>query len=323
MIKARIRAAKRPLVFILLGFLLCLLVFSPMRYASACLEGITLWAGAVLPALFPFFILTSVLTKLGAADNLSQKLSPVAQKFKLPGCAAYCFLLSILSGYPVGARTIAELYARRELTEKSAARLSILCSTSGPMFLLGTVGGAMFNNMRAGAILLTSHLLGVILVCLALMPFAKSIPSTKKSMLQPRTGDIFGESVQGAVSSILTVGGYIALFFVLSQAADDLHITAPLIAVLTPLFGKEGAHGLTTGLLEATHGCALLAAAQSSLSLPATAFVVTFGGACILAQQLSFLKNAGVKSSFFLGIKALQGVTAFAVCIALCAIFPV
>src|SRR5699024_3412957 len=105
-----------------------------------------------------------------------------------------------------------------------------------------------------------------------------------------------------------------ALFSVLGQVTDDLHAGAPLCIILAPLLGESGAHGFAAGLLEATHGCALLAASGSPLALPACAFVVTFGGACILAQQLAFLKKAGVKAGFFLGVKFLQGLAAFGFC---------
>ena len=301
-------------MFAFLCFLLCLLAVRPQRYSAACLQGITLWAGAVLPALFPFFVLTSMLTKMGAADGLSAKLSPAAQKIKLPGCAAYCFLLSVLSGYPVGARTIADLSERGVLDSRGAGRTAILCSTSGPMFLLGSVGGAMFGDIRAGAILLASHLLGVISVCLLLLPFAKPLPPAPAAPKTLYESDAFGKSVQSSVLSILTVGGFIALFSVFVQAIGDLHADAPLCVVLAPLLGEAGAHGFAAGLLEATHGCALLAASGSTLALPACAFIVTFGGACILAQQLAFLKKAGVKAFFFLGVKFLQALAAFGVC---------
>ena len=314
MLYVKKRAAGRLAVFALLCFLLCLLAVRPQRYSAACMHGISLWAGAVLPALFPFFVLTSMLTNMGAADRLSAKLLPAAQKIKLPGCAAYCFLLSVLSGYPVGARTIADLSGRGVLDSRGAGRTAILCSTSGPMFLLGSVGGAMFGDVRAGAVLLASHLLGVITVCLLLLPFSKPLPHAHAAPETLRRDDVFGRSVQSSVLSVLTVGGFIALFSVLVQAMGDLHANAPLCAVLAPLLGEAGAHGFAAGLLEATHGCALLAASGSALALPACAFIVTFGGACILAQQLAFLKKAGVKAWAFLGVKFLQGLAAFGFC---------
>ena len=114
------------------------------------MQGIALWAKAVLPVLFPFLVLTGLLTKLGAAQKLADRLSPLTKKIGLPGCAAYCLLVSLLSGYPVGSRTVADLYRGGAVTREEARRMSVLCSTSGPMFLVGSVGGAMFRSAAAG-----------------------------------------------------------------------------------------------------------------------------------------------------------------------------
>ncbi len=363
----RRRRLPAALLSVLLLFLLCLLFTAPARYAEACIQGMALWAKAVLPALFPFLILTGLLTKLGAAQKLADRLSPLTEKIGLPGSAAYCLLVSLLSGYPVGSRTVADLYKGGAITREQAKRMSVLCSTSGPMFLVGSVGGAMFGSAAAGAVLLAAHLLAVIGVYLALYfanrrkkgnihagqkapaPHAglkKTMPPhtlrvqnktaatqttatpasenkrNKTAAPHADTDGILAASVQSGVLTVLCVGGFIAFFFVLMQALSDLHISAPLERLLSfPLSaaGSEGAAaGLTAGLLEATQGCASIAASGVPLALPLCAFLVTFGGGSILAQQLAFLTGAGVKAGPFIGIKILQGIAAFLLCLAFC-----
>ena len=363
----RRRRLPAALLSVLLLFLLCLLLTAPARYAEACIQGMALWAKAVLPALFPFLILTGLLTKLGTAQKLADRLSPLTEKIGLPGSAAYCLLVSLLSGYPVGSRTVADLYKGGAITREQAKRMSVLCSTSGPMFLVGSVGGAMFGSAAAGAVLLAAHLLAVIGVYLALYfanrrkkgnihagqkapaphaglkktmpphalrvqnktaaPQTTTTPASenkrnKTAAPHPDTDGIFAASVQSGVLTVLCVGGFIAFFFVLMQALSDLHISAPLERLLSfPLSaaGSEGAAaGLTAGLLEATQGCASIAASGAPLALPLCAFLVTFGGGSILAQQLAFLTGAGVKAGPFIGIKILQGIAAFLLCLAFC-----
>ena len=363
----RRRRLPAALLSVLLLFLLCLLLTAPARYAEACIQGMALWAKAVLPALFPFLILTGLLTKLGAAQKLADRLSPLTEKIGLPGSAAYCLLVSLLSGYPVGSRTVADLYKGGAITREQAKRMSVLCSTSGPMFLVGSVGGAMFGSAAAGAVLLAAHLLAVIGVYLALYfanrrkkgnihagqkapaphaglkktmpphtlrvqnktaaPQTTATPASenkrnKTAAPHADTDGILAASVQSGVLTVLCVGGFIAFFSVLMQALSDLHISAPLEFLFSfPLSaaGSEGAAaGLTAGLLEATQGCASIAASGAPLALPLCAFLVTFGGGSILAQQLAFLTGAGVKAGPFIGIKILQGIAAFLLCLAFC-----
>lgn len=306
---------------ILFGLLLlsaaALLAISPKRYAGACAEGIALWATAVLPALFPFLVLSSLLA--GPGSKLADRLSPLMRKLRLPAAAAVCFFLSLLCGYPVGSRTLRDLSEQGSIPREGVLRTAVLCSTSGPMFLLGTVGGALYGSAAAGAVLFASHLLGVLAVCLLLMPFAKRLPPSSPPRRRGRA--TLYDSVHSAVISVLCFGGFIALFYVLGQMLTDIGALRPFEAffsrILRPFGGEALAEGAVYGLIEATHGCASLAAAGGRLALPLTAFIVTFGGGSILAQQLAFLTPIGVKAPLFIGIKALQGTAAFFICLAL------
>ena len=306
--------------------LLVLLLTAPARYAQACTRGIALWAKTVLPTLFPFLVLTGILTKLGAVRKLSERLSPLTGVFGLPGCAAYCLLLSLLSGYPVGSRTVAMLHQGGAIDRRQAARMSVLCSTSGPMFLLGSVGGILFKSAAAGMILLTAHILAVVGVSLLLALPRRGRQSAAAPVPPPAAAKyadgILARSMQESVVAILCVGGSIALFSVLAQALTDLRVlSAPsaLFALLLSPFGSgSAAEGLAVGLLEATQGCAAIAASGAPLALPLCAFLVTFGGGSILAQQLAFLSAAGVRAGAFIGVKMLQGIAAFLLCLVLC-----
>ena len=291
----------------------------PRQCAAACAEGIALWAKAVLPSLLPFLAVSTLLAARG--KKAADRLAPLMRRVKLPAPASLCLLLS---GYPVGSRAVAELAGRGGIPREGVLRTAVLCSTSGPMFLLGTVGG-MYENPAAGAVLFASHLAGVFLVCLLLLPFAKKLPESPPHEKQEESIPSLGESVQRAVLSVLCVGGFVALFYVLGEMLAALGVLRALTAALSlPLssFGAQPlAEGLAYGLLEATHGCAALASAGGPLALPLTAFVVTFGGGSILAQQLSFLSPAGVKAPLFVAVKAAQGAAAFSVCLLLARMF--
>ena len=312
--------------------LLLLLALRPQRYAAACAEGIALWAKVVLPALFPFLVLTAWIARSGMADGLGRKLSPLLRRCGLPAASAGAFLLSIVSGYPVGSRVVADLQRRGEIGRADAEKLSILCSTSGPMFILGSVGNAMFGGGKAGAVLLTAHLFGVLAIALPVLLFRKRSaaaepspsPAAQRSAArairapQARApSDTLGETVREAVLSVLCVGGFIALANVALCATEDLLLLAPPRALaelcLRPFGAQACAEGIVYGLIEATRGCAALAAADAA-GLPFAAFAIPFGGASILAQQLAFLRPVGVRAGHFIAVKAAQGCAAALFC---------
>lgn len=313
--------------------LLLLLVLRPQRYAAACAEGIALWAKVVLPALLPFLVLTAWIARSGMMIvGLGRKLSPLLRRCGLPAASAGAFLLSIVSGYPVGSRVVADLQRRGEIGRAEAERLGILCSTSGPMFILGSVGSAMFGGGKAGAVLLTAHLFGVLAVALPVLLFRKRLAAAEPSpspeaqrsavraIIAPQAREpagTLGETVREAVLSVLCVGGFIALANVALCAAEDLFLLAPLRALaelcLRPFGAQACAEGIVYGLIEATRGCAALAAAGAA-GLPFAAFAITFGGASILAQQLAFLRPVGVRAGHFIAVKAAQGCAAALFC---------
>lgn len=303
--------------------LLCaavLFLIDAPHYAECIRDGISLWAVSVLPSAFPFLFFMSLFSSLPLFAALARLLAPAAKRiFRIGGEGACILLLSLFSGYPVGARLVGSLQAQGGLSEKECFRLACLCSTSGPAFLIGAVGSAMWRSPAAGCILFASHVTGVLLPCLVFRGKQQRAGTMSGMTRRPLS---LQEAMQGAVLSVLCVGGMIAIFYLFGQMLSDMGIfsflTAPLPADLRP-----AAAGILQGLLEMTAGCAALAARQTPFALAATCFLVTFGGLCALCQQLSFLQPAGIKTLPFLLVKLIQGILAAAVCLLLCLIFGV
>lgn len=278
---------------------LALFLHAPARYADCVRNGISLWAVSVLPSVFPFLFLTALLAKTRVFRTFSRKISPFFQRaFNVSGTGGSIFLLSVTSGYPVGARTIADACSAGALTKEELFRLSCLCSTTGPVFLVGVVGGAMFGKPNVGWLMMLCHVLAVAITCLFLRIRTPAI-GQPPAFSQKNGAQIF-DIVYNAIVSALCVGGSIALFACFSQmTADVLHLQAGSLA-----------EALVRGLMEMTTGCALLAENPSRLSLSLCCFFTTFGGLCVLMQQLAFLAPTGVKALPFVLVKAVQGMLA-------------
>lgn len=301
-------------------FAMTVFLLSPGHYAECVKTGISLWAASVLPATFPFLFLTALLTSLRPFAVFSRKLSPLTGKiFRVSGAGGGAAILSALSGYPVGARMVCDLSAKR-IPKGEIFRLACLCSTSGPMFLVGTVGCMMYDSAGAGWILLFSHLSAVWLVCFFLRFTAGPVVNAVLPALPEQNTNALSDSLWNAVVSVLCVGGFIALFSCFAEMLSDLR----LFTAISACFGGSAyAEGVCRGLLEMTTGCAFLSAYRTPLSLAFSAGLVTFGGTCVLCQQMTFLTKAGVKTLPFLGVKLLQAVLAFSICWILSSLLPV
>ena len=83
----------------------------PAQSVAAARDGIGLCLNVILPSLFPFFVLSSLCVELGVIQRLGPLMGRVMEPlFRVNGSCAGAFLLGILGGYPVGARTAIALY---------------------------------------------------------------------------------------------------------------------------------------------------------------------------------------------------------------------
>ncbi len=304
-------AAKIAACAVLIFFGGVLIIF-PDRYLSVCFNGLCLWAESVLPSLFPFMVITLLLIKTGAAQVAAKPFGRVSEKLKLPNVGVPLFLMSVFSGYPAGSRILYE-YCEQGLIDRSEAKkLAPLLSTCGPLFALGTVGARAFGGNGAGVKVLSACLIAVIstsLIYCVISGRKQSAPGIRQ--LNTQNDDVLYSSFYGGVTACLVAGGFICFFYTLSQVIADFNIFKPLMLLLSPLIGREQAGGLISGLCEATGGCFSLAHAGGFFALPLAGFLVTFGGASILLQQLCYLTKCGIKPAFFIGFKFLQGVICF------------
>ena len=115
---ARLRGAAALLFPVFFG---AALLFFPDVSAAAAREGVALCLQTVLPSLFPFFVLSSLLVQSDVPRLLSRAMAGVMYPlFGVSGAGASALMLGLLGGYPVGARTVAELYGRGEIAREEA-----------------------------------------------------------------------------------------------------------------------------------------------------------------------------------------------------------
>ncbi len=290
-----------------------LAVLATGKFAYAVTDGLKLWVAVIVPSLFPYFFLTVLLSSLKITGKLSGIFTPLTKRlFNVGGAVGYAYFLSIVSGYPVGAKTVADLKNAGVISKTEAIRASALCSTSCPVFLIGSVGSVMFSSVRFGIILFAVHLLSSILVGVIFSFYKRSDKPTIKTApsFNKKVDNLFYESVYDSVLSVLVVGGIITLFYLLTQILITFNLLTPFISLLKPLFGDLSS-GVTLGLFECTTGLKEIAGKSLSLSLPVCALLTGFGGISIIMQSLTYLKKAKIKPAPFLFAKVLQAVISF------------
>ena len=301
-----------------LTFVAGAIIIYPERYIGSCFQGFSLWAECVLPSLFPFMVIALIFIKTGIAEKAALPLKRVTGIFKLPPAAAVCFIISICSGYPAGSRAVAEFYESGCIDTGDCKKLAAICSTSGPLFIIGSIGVKMLGDKGAGWKILIAHTLAVLVSGLLISLMFKKTESLGLRRA-PVDENVLYNSFYSAVISVAVAGGFIAFFCVISQIIADFKLLYPLEMLLKLFCDENTAAAVCRGLIEATAGCRALASADGKLTLPFAGFLITFGGISILFQQLSYLLKAKVKPLYFIAVKFLQGAVCFLILLLICA----
>lgn len=316
---------------ILILFLIFAFTINSVKYIEISLKGILLWATLVLPALLPFMFFSKLLINLGFADSTSKIFKNLTTKlFKCPPISAFVYVISILSGYPVGAKLVSELYKQGEISKEEAYKITTFTSTSGPSFIIGTVAGGMLKSFKAGIIIFTAHLLGAILNGFTFRNF-KLYKNSKNIQVYIKEKKV--ESLQdialNCTSSILIVGVYICIFFLVTEILTDLKIiyllTKPLQFILN-LFNVNSkiSPSIVNGIFEMTKGCSLISVLYTCNPILITVLItgiITFGGLAVYCQAITFLKDFDMTSSFYFKQKTIHTFYSMIICFVLSLIF--
>ena len=274
-------------VTITLLFVAVVAVFisAPSKYMQSFFDGLTVWAYNVLPALFPFAVLSTLTFKIVPKSNRS---------FTRALFGISCdrvFLMSLLCGYPIGAKAISD----SDADAATATRACSFCSTAGPIFIIATVGAKLLQSTLATVILIVVHVLSAILNGLIYRKkqFAELLDSSGNF-----TSQDFGNTVTSSMLSVLSVGGLIALFYMLT---DMLRSFLPQTA------SSSLAFSYAVGLLEMTNGIiAVCKQADVATATVLTSSLLALGGACVFLQCYAFLANKNVKALDVLKMKLTQ-----------------
>lgn len=124
---------------ILALFSLIFMIFHANLVTKGAAAGLLLWYSAVVPALFPFMVLSSVLSASGGISWLMRPFTVIFHFLGLSADSWYVLLTGLLCGCPMGAKTCADFLAEGRISAGEARFLFALCNHPSPMFLAGFV----------------------------------------------------------------------------------------------------------------------------------------------------------------------------------------
>lgn len=263
-----------------------LLLARSAEAAQAVRDGLALCTGSVIPALFPFLAVSGLLTALDA--GVSPALGPLARLLGCSRAGARAFLLGLTGSYPVGARTVAQLYRRGGISRREACRLLLFSNNCGPAFILGVAGLGCFGSLRAGVLLWGVHILAALVIALAL-PRRAAEPSERPGSVPARPALVPAliAAVRDAAGTMVYICGFVVFFLV-------------LLRVMGRVTGLS--HPVLSGAVELTQG--ILALPHTRRGFVWAAGLLGWGGLSVHGQSAAVLSGTDLPMGPYLAAKA-------------------
>ncbi len=268
--------------------MIILILLFPDISSKGISRGLIIAANVVIPSLFPFMVCVLMIIKSGFTikNKLLDKIL-----YKIFGHSFdmfFVFILSMIGGYPVGAKLINELCSQKIFNEKTANLMLAYSVNAGPAFIVLIVGGA-FNSKKIGLLLLVSHLLTSLIIALFSAKWLKryTIHSYKAIVLKSFL-DNFVESVADASSSILNICSFVILFSGINSYIDYFFSNMTSIKLIS----------LFTEVTSAVVNCKNIYIAS---------FLLGFSGISIWCQVLAITKNMKINKFRFVLSRIVHG----------------
>ncbi len=122
---------------------LCLLVLVLSRPGSTfqyAYSGLYQWAVKMVPTLFPFMMISSIMLYSGIDIELGRMAGLALKRiYHYSEYGLYAIFIGFLCGFPMGAKAVSELYENGKISKAEAQSLLGFCNNIGPAYFLGII----------------------------------------------------------------------------------------------------------------------------------------------------------------------------------------
>ncbi len=288
------------LCFILIFIFSVLLLLEPTVCKKAVAKAIVLCSSVLIPSLFPYtvcmlFIINSDLV------HKSKLLTPITNR--IFGLSQYSFLImlfSFLGGFPIGGKLLNDAVKQGALTQNQGKIMINYCVNAGPAFIVSVVGSGILHSEKLGYILLASHLLSSVAICI-FTPKIENQRINEVGIINPI--DNFVTAASSAATSIIGICGYVIFFAVISAYLNYYSKHIPFLSTIACF-------------LEIT------TAVTQTKNIYLISFLLGFSGICIWFQVLSVTKLLEINIIRFALSRCIHGALSVIITYILLKIFP-
>lgn len=271
------------------------IIFSD-KISQRIVETATDTANTVLPSLFPFMVLSDFMVK----SDLCSYLKIFPGKFLgffagIKDEVTCAVILGLLSGFPVGASMICEMYKGGDISKKDAEKALCVSHNTGPAFPISFIGTYLYGNTAFGVCVYFSQILSMILLSRIIF---KSSKNTEMIVSQSREKVNYTAALTDAIKKsafcCITVCASIVFW---KTVCEFFTVFSPTINAVIISFFEFSSGSIAAAEIGGISGAAIIG------------FAVGFGGLAAMFQAASFSSDSGLSLSKAFFFKIAQGIT--------------
>lgn len=277
------------LILFLLTATVCAICLIYSKYTfDGISSGIQICITTLIPSMFCFMVISNFIANSSLCSILSRPFRPLARHlFKLDDRLFTVFLLSLLGGYPVGAKLLADKIRSGEIPVQTGQRMIYFCVNCSPAFIISGAAMVLWNSLALGAMIYASQVITCFVIAFA-CGFKKNILTVQdKKTATPPCSVALVQAVNNATKSMGIVCSFVVVFCAFFPFVN-----------LLPLSDTAGT--VLKGLLEVISGCQMIRDLPLVTSVLLVALFTSFGGICVHLQIMALLNGTGIKMGRFL-----------------------
>lgn len=191
----------------------------------------------LFPSIFPFFLISDLLIEYNFVYTINKLFKKVTEKiFHVGGAASFIIIMSMISGFPSGAKYIINLYNKKMISLEEANYLIAFTHFANPLFVL-TVTKTIFNNTKISILILISMYLANFIIGFIIRPKELQNKRNLEQTTIPSFSNSLSSSIKSSIDLLVLILGNTCFFFLITKLISTyFHFNSYITCLINGFF---------------------------------------------------------------------------------------
>lgn len=260
----------------------CLIMIKSDICIKSALSGLLICGNVIIPTVYPFTFCVLFIKNSGILHILKPFNKTTTKILGLNYYEFSIFLLSLIGGYPLGAKLLAD-----SKLSKSNTMINY-CVNAGPAFIILAVGRGVLKDIGIGWILFFSHIFSSSIIAL-ILKFKFKPTTPPKNIYKLNVVANFVSSASSAAETVIKICSVVIIFSVISGYIEYFSNYFSLLYYISLL-------------------CEITNAIFKCNNIIIISFLLGFSGFAIWAQIFTILKDFKISYIKFIIFRIIHGI---------------